>query len=132
MIFKHTNRQGFWIGFIDFFTAGIFLLFYMPLSGLQDEIDEILGHKTMRYWKAYLLGIPTLFIYPLIWMARICEEMKAKAIELGIEGPYTSWQHMFGWNTLGLLLMGPAIATHRFFDTLNKIEIELNRRNGKG
>ena len=132
MIYKHTNRQGFWIGFIDFFTAGIFLLFYMPLSGLQDEIDEILGHKTMRYWKAYLLGIPTLFIYPLIWMARICEEMKAKAIELGIEGPYTSWRHMFGWNTLGLLLMGPAIATHRFFDTLNKIEIELNRRNGKG
>ena len=132
MIFKHTNSQGFWIGFIDFFTAGIFLLFYMPLSGLQDEIDEILGHKTMRYWKAYLLGIPTLFIYPLIWMARICEEMKAKAIELGIEGPYTSWRHMVGWNTLGLLLMGPAVATHRFFDTLNKIEIELNRRNGKG
>ena len=132
MIYKHTNRQGFWIGFIDFFTAGIFLLFYMPLSGLQDEIDKILGHKTMRYWKAYLLGIPTLFIYPLIWMARICEEMKAKAIELGIEGPYTSWRHIVGWNTLGLLLMGPAIATHRFFDTLNKIEIELNRRNGKG
>ncbi len=132
MLFKHTNRRGFWIGFIDFFTAGIFLLFYMPLSGLQDEIDEILGHKTIRYWKAYLLGIPTLFIYPLIWMARICEEMKAKAIELGIEGPYTSWRHMFGWNTLGLLLMGPAIATHRFFDTLNKIEIELKRRNGKG
>lgn len=132
MIFKHTNRQGFWIGFIDFFTAGIFLLFYMPLSGLQDEIDEILGYKTMRYWKAYLLGISTLFIYPLIWMARICEEMKAKAIELGIEGPYTSWRHMVGWNTLGLLLMGPAVATHRFFDTLNKIEIELNRRNGKG
>ena len=129
MLFKHTNRRGFWIGFIDFFTAGIFLLFYMPLSGLQDEIDEILGHKTIRYWKAYLLGIPTLFIYPLIWMARICEEMKAKAIELGIEGPYTSWRHMFGWNTLGLFLMGPAIATHRFFDTLNKIEIELNRRN---
>ena len=108
------------------------MLFRSPLSGLQDEIDEILGHKTMRYWKAYLLGIPTLFIYPLIWMARICEEMKAKAIELGIEGPYTSWRHMFGWNTLGLLLMGPAIATHRFFDTMNKIEIELNRRNGKG
>lgn len=132
MIYKHTNRQGFWIGFIDFFTAGIFLLVYMPLSGLQDEIDEILGHRTMRYWKAYLLGIPSLFIYPLIWMARICEEMKAKAIELGIEGPYTSWRHMVGWNTLGLFLMGPAVATHRFFDTLNRIEIELNRRGGNG
>ena len=129
MKYRHTNRKGFWIGFIDFFTAGVFLLFYMPLSGLQSEIDEILGRRTQRYWKAYLIGIPTLFIYPLIWMAGIGEEMKAKAIELGIEGPYTSWRHMFGWNTLGLPLMGPAIATQRFFDTLNKIETELNCRN---
>ena len=126
MRFKHTHRPGFWIGFIDFFTAGIFLLFYMPLGGLQDEIDEILGHKTMKYWRAYLLGSPTLF-YPLIWMARICEELKAKAIALGVPGPYTSWWHMFGWNTFGLPLMGPAIATLRFFDTLNKVERELNK-----
>jgi len=126
--FEHTNRKGFWIGFIDFFTAGIFLLFYMPLGGLQDEINEILGHKTLPYWKAYLLGIPTLFVYPLIWMARISEELKDRAIELGIKGPYTSWWHMFGWNIFGLILMGPAIATMRFFDTLNKVETELNNR----
>ena len=75
------------------------------------------------------LGIPTLFIHPLIWMARIAEELKAKAIELGVEGPYTSWWHMFGWNTFGVLLFGPAVATHRFFGTLNRIEQELNRRN---
>ena len=128
MRFAHTNRKGFWIGFIDFFTAGIFLLFYMPLGGLQAEIEAVLGHRVMPYWKAYLLGIPTLFIYPLIWMARICEELKAKAISLGVEAPYTSWRHMVGWNTLGLLLMGPAIATRRFFDTLNRTETELNRR----
>ena len=54
------------------------------------------------------------------------EELKAKAIELGIEGPYTSWWHMFGWNTFGVLLLGPAVATDRFFDTLNKIERKLN------
>lgn len=128
MRFKHTNRKGFWIGFTDFFTAGIFLLFYMPLGGLQDEINEVLGHKTLPYWKAYLLGIPTLFIYPLIWMARIAEELKEKAVGLGVEGPYTSWRHMFGWNTFGLLLMGPAIATDRFFDTLNRVEMKLNER----
>ena len=38
MIFKHTHRRGFLIGFVDFFTAGIFLLIYMPL-GLQQELD---------------------------------------------------------------------------------------------
>ncbi len=128
MEYKHTNRKGFWIGFVDFFTAGIFLLFYMPLGGLQAEIEAVLGHPVLPYWKAYLLGIPTLFIYPLIWMARICEELKQKAVAMGIEEPYTSWRHMFGWNTFGLPLMGPAVATKRFFDTLNRVENELNRQ----
>ncbi len=67
-------------------------------------------------------------IYTLVWMARISEELKDKAIELGIPGPYTSFKHMFNWNVFGLLLMGPAIATYRFFDTLNKVETELNNR----
>ena len=128
MYFKHTHRPGFLLGLIDFCTAGLFFLLYMPLGGLQDELDYILVRKTQRYYIAYLLGIPTLFIYTLVWMARISEELKAKAIEMGIEGPHTSWWHMFGWNTFGLLLFGPAVATHRFFDTLNKVEIEMNKR----
>lgn len=128
MYFKHTKRPGFLLGLIDFCTAGLFFLLYMPLGGLQNELDCILGRKTQRYYIAYLLGIPTLFIYTLVWMAHISEELKARAIELGIEGPHTSWWHMFGWNTFGLLLLGPAVATHRFFNTLNKVEIEMNRR----
>ena len=130
MKFKHTNRPGFILGLVDFFTAGLFFLFYMPFGGLQDEIDIILGHPTTRYWKAYLLGIPTLFIYPLIWMARIAEELKDIALRLGVPGPYTSWRHMFLWNSLGLPLMGPAVATHRFFDTLNRVEKKLNTGDG--
>ena len=126
--FKHTHRPGFLLGFIDFFTAGIFFLVYMKADGLQEEIECILGHKVMPYWKAYLLGIPTLFIYTLVWMARISEKLKEKAENLGIPGPHTSWWHMFGWNVFGLLLMGPAVATHRFFRTLNLVETELNRR----
>ena len=126
MRYRHTNRPGFLLGCIDFCTFGLFFLFYMHFGGLQDELDEILGIKTQRYWVAYLLGIPTAFIYTLVWMSRIAESLKAKAIELKIEGPYTSWWHMFGWNTFGLLLFGPAVATYRFFDTLNKIERKLN------
>ena len=127
-MFHHTHRPGFLLGFVDFFTAGLFFLFYMPLGGLQDEIETILGHKVQPYWKAYLWGIPTAFIYTLVWMARIAEELKVKAIELGIEGPHTSWWNMFGWNTFGILLFEPAVATHRFFNTLNKIEQKLNKR----
>ena len=126
MRFKHTNRKGFWLGFVDFFTAGIFFLLYMPFGGLQNELEEVLGHRVMPYWKAYLLGIPTLFIYTLVWLARIAEELKLKAIDMGIDGPHTSWKHMFWWNVLGCLCFGPMIATYRFFNTLNKIESKLN------
>lgn len=126
MKFEHTHRPGFLLGFSDFFTAGLFFLLYMPFGGLQKELEYILGHKVLPYWKAYLLGIPTLFIYPLIWMARIADELKEKAEELGVPGPHTSWWHMFGWNTFGLLLMGPAVATMRFFDTLNSVEDKMN------
>ena len=131
MRFRPTRRPGFLLGLIDFCTAGIFFLLYMPLGGLQEELEEILGHKVMPYWKAYLLGIPDLFLYTLVWMARISEELKEKAVSLGLPGPYTSFRHMFGWNTLGLFLFGPAVATHRFFHTLNRIERELNRRQKK-
>ena len=85
MTFKYTNRHGFLLGFIDFFTAGLFFLLYMPLGGLQDELEYILNRKMMPYWKAYLLGIPTLFFYPLVRMARIAEELKAKALEMGVQ-----------------------------------------------
>lgn len=126
MRFEHTNRPGFLLGFVDFFTAGLFFLFYMPLGGLQDELEKILGHKVLPYWKAYLLGIPTLFIYPLVWMARIAEELKGKAVKLSIEEPLTSWRHMFWWNMLGCFTFGLMIATHRFFGTLNRVEKKLN------
>ena len=127
MKYKHTNRPGFFLGLIDFFTAGLFFLFYMP-RGLEDELESVLGHKVMPYWKAYLLGIPTLFIYPLIWMGRIADELKNIAVNLGLSGPYTSFRHMFDWNVFGLILMGPAVATERFFRTLNQIEKKLNRQ----
>ena len=128
MRFKHTNRPGFLLGFVDFFTAGLFFLFYMPFGGLQKEIEDVLGHRIMPYGVAYLLGIPTLFIYTLVWMANVSEELGKKAASLGIPGPHTSRRHMFWWNVLGCLCFGPMIATHRFFGTLNRVEKELNGR----
>lgn len=38
MTFKRTNRHGFLLGFIDFFTTGLFFL-HMPLDSLQDELE---------------------------------------------------------------------------------------------
>ncbi len=127
MRFKHTKRPGFLLGAIDFLTAGTFFLLYMPLS-VTPEVEEILGKKVQPYWLAYILGIPDAFVYTLIWMARLCEDVKNKAIELGIK-PHTSWKHMFWWNVAGMLvLVGPAVATWGFFKTLNEIEAKLNRQ----
>ena len=41
MRYRHTSRPGFLLGFVDFFTAGLFFLLYMPLGGLQEELEEI-------------------------------------------------------------------------------------------
>ena len=131
MTFKDTDRKGFLIGLADFFTAGIFLLIWMPL-GLQREIDTVLRRRTQRYYIAYLLGIPTLFIYTLVWMAKISGELREKAVSLGIEGKLTSFRHMFCWNVFGVLVFGPMIATERFFDTLNKVERKLNEEGKNG
>lgn len=131
MTFKNTDRKGFLIGLADFFTAGIFLLIWMPL-GLQRELDTVLGRRTQRYYIAYLLGIPTLFIYTLVWMAKISGELREKAVSLGIEGKLTSFWHMFCWNVFGVLVFGPMIATERFFDTLNKVERKLNEEGKNG
>lgn len=126
MRIRHPYRTGFCFGIIDFLTGGLFFLVYMRLSGLQEKLDEILGERIQRYWVAYLLGIPTFFIYTLLWMSRIAEALNDRARELGISGPLTSWWHMFGWNTFGLLLVGPGISTGRFFDTLCKIDAVLS------
>ena len=48
MKYKHANRPGFLLGFTDFFTAGLFFHFYMP-RGLQDELEEILGHRALFF-----------------------------------------------------------------------------------
>ncbi len=98
----------------------------MPFGGLQRELEEVLDHKVRPYWQAYLLGVPTLFIYTLVWMARIAEELKAKAVQMGVEGPHTSRRHMFLWNMLGCPCFGPMTASERFFNTLNRIETKLN------
>lgn len=62
MHYEYTNRPGFLLGFIDFFTAGLFFLLYMPLGGLQDEIESVLGHKVIAYPAPIARYAPSIFI----------------------------------------------------------------------
>ena len=48
---SHRLRPGFWLGFIDFFTAGLFFLVYIPLGGLQREklFASSASRENLRY-----------------------------------------------------------------------------------
>ena len=112
---------GFLLGMLDFFTFGILFLFLMPMN-LQKRIEKILGRKVQSYLLVYLIGIPTLFLYTLIWMAFICKDLEKKAKEMGLRS-YTSFSHMLLWNIPGtLILIGPGMATQGFYHTLMEIE----------
>ena len=92
----------------------------MPIKQIAKGTARMASSRSIAGIKHIHRGLP------LVWMARIAEELKAKALSLGIEGRHTSWRHMFWWNMLGCLCFGPMIATLRFFRTLNQIEMKLN------
>ena len=127
MKYPHTHRNGALIAFLDIVTMGLFLLFYMV--PVEREIYSLTKKKFMPYWIAYLLGLVMFLLVPVFWISFRAEELKEKALEVGLEGKLTSFKHMFLWNILGcLILVGPLIATYRFFDTLNRLEEKENQK----
>ena len=127
MKFIHTHRHGAVLALIDLVTFGLFFLFYLP--PVEREIRSITQKDFVPYWKVFLLGLLTLIIPNIVWISFRAEELKQKALELGIEGKLTSFRHMFIWNLFFMwTIIGPMIATQRFFDTLNQIEEKLNQQ----
>lgn len=125
MKYKYIN--GAVIALLDIFTLGIFLLIYM--RKLQVELERITGKKYLPYYKAYLLGIPTLFIYTMYWISKVSKDLNNKAKELNIKGHLITFNEMFYLNLFGMwIIIGALIATYHFFDTLNKIEIALEQK----
>lgn len=121
MKYPHTHRNGALIAFLDIVTMGLFLLFYMV--PVEREIYSLTKKKFMPYPFAYLLGLVTFLLVPVFWISFRAEELKEKALAVGLEGKLTSFKHMFLWNIFGcLILVGPLIATYRFFATLNRLE----------
>jgi len=127
MKYPHTHRNGALIAFLDIVTMGLFLLFYMV--PVEREIYSLTKKKFMPYPFVYLLGLVTFLLVPVFWISFRAEELKEKALEVGLEGKLTSFKHMFLWNILGcLILVGPLIPTYRFFATLNRLEEEENQK----
>jgi hypothetical protein len=51
-------------------------------------------------------------------MSRIAEELNLKAIERGVAGPYTSWWHLFGWNTMRDFIYSFRVASKLMIEVL--------------
>ncbi len=127
MKFIHTHRHGAVLALIDLVTFGLFFLFYLP--PVEQEIRSITQKDFVPYWKVFLLGLVALIIPNIVWISFRAEELRQKALELGIEGKLTSFHHMFIWNLFFMwTIIGPMIATQRFFGTLNQIEEKLNQQ----
>lgn len=125
MTYQKTNRKGILLCLLDIITMGIFFVFYM--KEVREEIGSFGKKKGMPYWVAYLLGLITFLIVPLVWFSNRADAIREKADELNLDIKKTSFDHAYLWSFFGaFIIVGPFIATKRFFDTLNAVEKALN------
>ena len=125
MTYQKTNRKGILLCLLDIITMGIFFVFYM--KEVREEIGSFGKKKGMPYWFAYLLGLITFLIVPLVWFSNRADAIREKADELNLDIKKTSFDHAYLWSFFGaFIIVGPFIATKRFFDTLNAVEKALN------
>ena len=61
MYFKHTTRPGFLLGLIDFCTAGLFFLLYIPLGVRKSQDPE----RTMQNYRKCLEKVNSKEMYDL-------------------------------------------------------------------
>ena len=127
MIYKSTKRKGALLALLDLITCGLFFFFFM--IRIRREIGTFSKKKGMPYPVAFLLGFVTLFFSVFVWFANRAEALQEKAEELKLQGKITSFEHNLLWTVFGaFIIVGPFIATHRFFSTLNRIEAALNEQ----
>lgn len=121
MKYRNTKRLGAILAFINLITLGLFFLFYMVR--IRREIRKLGKSGGMPYPIAWLLGFITLWLVPLVWFANRAEELEQLHNEKGLEGKPVTFSFMFCWCAFGLfIIIGPFIAMHRFFATLNRLE----------
>lgn len=125
MEYKNTKRSGVLFVLLSIITLNIFCL--VRINEVKKEVDYFTNSKSKPFWPIWILGYLTLFIAPLIYIARLSSRIETKAKELSIEKPRTSFGLTFNFAFFGIFfIVGPFIAFHKFFATLNRIEAILN------
>lgn len=111
-------------------TAGIYpaVVWSRMVTELNIAASRRDGKRTMPYFAMVLLAVPTLGIYPLVWMHQFCRRVGEQLVSReigGAFGPRDFWL----WNVLGgLILAGPLVFTHRLLGAMNGINADFNIR----
>ncbi len=125
MKYRHTKRSSVLFILLGIITLDIYQI--VVLSHVRKEVNELNANngvkKQMPCLVAYLLGLITCGIVPLVWMTRLAGKIQIAALERKITSPSISRGFFFCWLVFGsIIIVGPFIAFHRFFKVLNTVE----------
>lgn len=102
-----TKRNIFVYFLLNFITFGIYGL--VVQSKMGNEINAICdddGKHKMHYMLAWLLGLVTLGIYPLIWKKQQTDRMEDHGYRYGINIKHDGTQYLLWYLLGGIFLMG--------------------------
>lgn len=118
---KVKNRNLFLFILLNTVTCGIYGIVAFCIMG--NEINETCegdGKKTMFYLWAFLLGIITLGIVPLIWFYKAMERLNDNGYRYGITVKHSGNEFIL-WYLLGsLIVVGPLVAVCYFVSDVNQ------------
>lgn len=115
------NRNIFLFILLGLVTGGIYWIVAFCIMGNEvNKICEGDGKKTMFYLWAWLLGIVTLGIFPLIWFYKAMERLKDNGYRYQIEVKHSGSEFLL-WTLLGsFIAVGPIVAFCHFASNINQ------------
>lgn len=118
---KVKNRNIFLFILLNLVTGGIYgIVAFCIMSKEINETCEGDGKKTMLYIWAWLLGIVTLGIFPLIWFYKAMERLKDNGYRYDIEVKHSGTEFLL-WFLLGSFIgVGPIVAVCYFVADVNQ------------
>ena len=115
-----TNRGWFKTVFFSIITLGIYSLVWM--NGLRKDVNKVAeGKKLPNIIVAILLGLVTLFIYPLVWELKLINRLYRSAARMGVERKGSFAFIIISWTLLSWTLVCPLIALSGICKTANNI-----------
>ena len=115
---------------LSIITFGIYpIIYWTKISNEVNILCEGDGKKTMKYVYAWLLNIPTLGIFGLVWEYQLAQRLKENASRYNLrfcEGGGI----ILVLDILLIHLFGRMIASFVMTKNFNKIAVEFNNYNG--